>query len=59
MDFLSTTPERLLKTIEVVLDAYDKNKSRENLLGETAQIMNPDVIRRLRDLQHTIRSKHM
>ena len=37
VDYLSTTPERLLKTVDVVLLAYDKNKSRESLLGETAQ----------------------
>lgn len=58
-DFLTTTPERLLQTVETVLATYETQKTRSTVLGETAKMMNPVVIQRLKELQQRIRSKYM
>ena len=55
LDFLSTTPARLLKTLDAVLTAYDTQKGRHTLLGETSSLMRIDVIEKLRALEATIR----
>ena len=58
-DLLTTTPPDLLKYVDGVLAAFDTQKEGNNLLGQTAQLMDPAVINRLRDLQATIRKRYM
>ncbi|KAK9816359.1 hypothetical protein WJX74_002362 [Apatococcus lobatus] len=54
-DFLSTTPERLLTTMDAVLQAFDSQRGKSTMAGEAAGLMHPDVINRMRMLQQLVR----
>ena len=53
------TPEALLETINTVLSTYDNQLGGAGLMAESAALMNPEVIRKLRDLQQRIRKGYM
>ncbi|CAD7704866.1 unnamed protein product [Ostreobium quekettii] len=57
LDFLTTSPARLLRTVEAVLSAYQTQRGKHTLLGETAGLMNPEVIRKLKYIEGYVR-KH-
>lgn len=59
LDYLSTTPSDLLKTIDTVLSAYEMNKGKHTILGETSKIMHPEVIRKMRKLEAYIKKEYM
>ena len=52
------TPEALLTTINTVLDTYDSQMGSQGMLADSAALMNPEVIRRLRALQAAIRKSY-
>ena len=57
-DFLSTTPQKLLLTVETVLTAFDNSRNKTTMLGQTADLMNPIVITRLRSIMTTLRKRY-
>ena len=48
------TPEALLVTICTVLDAYDAQLGGSDMMAESAALMNPEVIKLMRDLKERI-----
>jgi len=59
-DYLCTTPERLLMTIQTVLSAFDSQKSnRVGMTGEAATLMSPAVIERMREVELDIEKDYM
>jgi len=56
-DFLSTQPRTLLVAAETVLAAFDESKNTKTLLGQTADLMNPTVILRLREIVAQIKAR--
>ena len=50
-DFLVTQPQRLKTTIDTVLDVYEAQRGNASMVGQAADLMQPDVIARLRVLQ--------
>lgn len=59
VDYLCTTPQDLLNTVENVLMLYDTSRARGTMAGEAASLMNPEVIERLRALQKQIRQQYL
>lgn len=53
------TPEVLLQTISTVLDAYDTQLGGGDMMAESAALMNPEVIKRMRDLKQRIDKGYM
>eukprot|EP00238_Polyblepharides_amylifera_P001117 CAMPEP_0196573472 /NCGR_PEP_ID=MMETSP1081-20130531/3373_1 /TAXON_ID=36882 /ORGANISM="Pyramimonas amylifera, Strain CCMP720" /LENGTH=406 /DNA_ID=CAMNT_0041891201 /DNA_START=32 /DNA_END=1252 /DNA_ORIENTATION=+ len=58
-DFLCTKPDRLLFTIQTVLKAYDSQKNKTNLTGQAAELMQPAVIDRMREIESEIERDFM
>jgi len=58
LDYLTTTPDELLRTIDAILTAYDTHKGKHTTLGETSRLMNPEVIQKLRKLEAYIRKEY-
>jgi len=59
-DYLCTTPERLLVTVQTVLQTYDSQKTtRMGLTGEAAELMSPQVIERMREIETEIEKEFM
>lgn len=58
LDFLMTTPAKLLATLDAVLNAYQTQKGRHTLLGETASLMNPEVIQKMKYIEGYIRKRY-
>ena len=66
-DYLHTTPENLLYTIENILAVYDGSMEKgmassigtASMTGQAAALMNPEVIERLRQLAITVKKKYM
>lgn len=48
------TPERLLTTMDAVLQAFDSQRGKNSMAGEAAGLMHPDVINRMRRLQQLV-----
>lgn len=59
LDYLCTTPERLMVAMSAVLSAYESQRGKTSLVGEAAALMNPQVIQRLQELQGIVRKKYM
>mmetsp|Transcript_47316 Transcript_47316/g.120752 ORF Transcript_47316/g.120752 Transcript_47316/m.120752 type:complete len:419 (-) Transcript_47316:13-1269(-) len=57
-DFLTSTPPDLMRYVDGVLAAYETQKDGKNLLGQTAKLMDPEVIRRLQDIQAVMRRRY-
>ena len=49
------TPDRLLTTMDAVLQAFDSQRGRDSMAGQAASLMHPDVIERMRRLQQMVR----
>jgi len=58
-DLLHTTPPDLMRYVEGVLAAYETQREGDNLLGQTAKLMDPMVINRLKDLKGVISKQYM
>lgn len=58
-DYLSTTPQKMLKTLEAVLSAYDTQKGKHTMIGQTSQLMNPEVIQKMRKLEAFIKKEYL
>lgn len=60
MDYLATTPEALLNTVENVLRLYDSGArgGGSAMAGDAAALMSPEVIVRMRELQQQIRKQY-
>lgn len=60
-DYLHTTPETLLNSVDNVLGMYDGSigASGGTMASQAATLMNPEVIARLRELQQVIRKRYM
>lgn len=43
MDYLCTSPQELLNTIENVLNLYDASWGRGTMAGDAAGLMNPEA----------------
>ncbi|EIE21209.1 hypothetical protein COCSUDRAFT_17991 [Coccomyxa subellipsoidea C-169] len=56
-DFLSTTPEKLLGTIEVIVATYERSAGSTSMVGQAGALMNPEVITRLKDIQAVVRKQ--
>jgi len=59
VDYLSTTPADLLKTLDTVLSAYESHRGKHTMLGETSTMMNPDLIQRMQKLEAYIKKEFM
>lgn len=59
MDYLSTTPVALLKTLDTVLSAYENNRGKHTILGETSNIMHPEVIQKMKKLEAYIKKEFL
>eukprot|EP00892_Ulva_mutabilis_P005879 jgi/Ulvmu1/3663/UM017_0077.1 len=58
-DHLSTQPRTLLATVETVINAYEGQKGKTSMLGQTAELMDPEVIERMRDVKQLITNKYL
>lgn len=58
-DYLHTSPPVLLNTIENVLAVYEGGRGGGTMAGQAAELMNPEVIQRMRELQQLIRKRFM
>ena len=58
-DFVATQPRVLLATVETVIAAYESQKGKTSMLGQTAELMDPEVIERMRDIRILITSKYL
>lgn len=58
-DYLSSDPTRMMATVETVLKAYESQRGQGSLLGQTADLMNPEVIVRLKEIQTLLRRQYM
>lgn len=50
-DFLHTNPATLAALVDTVLDAYEASRGKGTILGQTADMLHPDVIKRLQELK--------
>jgi hypothetical protein len=58
-DYLHTTPDALLNTIENILTVYDTSKtSTATMMSQASSLMNPEVIERMRQLRDLVRKKY-
>lgn len=58
-DYLSTTPDRMMQTVETVIVTYESQRGRMTMLGQTADLMSPDVIQRLKEIRDILRKQYM
>ncbi len=59
-DYLHTTPDALMNTIENILTVYDTSKtSTATMMSQASSLMNPEVIERMRQLRDLVRKKYM
>lgn len=61
-DFVHTTPNALVNTIDNILAVYDGTSGGEtggSMAGQAASLMNPEVIERLRGLERQIRKHYL
>lgn len=58
IDHLYTTPQKLLKWINIVLDAYHLNK-QSTLMESARQLMNPMLIGRLQMLKEAVENEYL
>jgi len=59
VDYLSTTPSALLKTLDTVLTAYENHKGKHTVIGETSNLMNPAIIGKMRKLEAYIKKEFL
>ncbi|KAK3273529.1 hypothetical protein CYMTET_18234 [Cymbomonas tetramitiformis] len=60
VDYLFTTPAKLLMTVQTVLQVYDKQpNAAQSVVGEAAGMMDPAVIERMRDIETEIEREFM
>lgn len=57
-DYLTTTPPDLMRYVDGVLAAYETQREGKNLLGQTAKLMDPEVIKRMQDIQAVMRKRY-
>lgn len=48
-----------MQTVEAVLRAFDAQAGSRGLVADAASLMNPEVIKTMRDLQQQIRKQFM
>ena len=48
------TPQQLLKTVELILQTYERSAGSASMLGQAGTLMNPEVITRMKDIQAAI-----
>ena len=53
------SPDALMQTIEAVLRAFDAQAGSRGMVADAASLMNPEVIKTMRDLQQQIRKQFM
>ena len=53
-DYLSCEAPALLATIEAVLKAYDQQKGKANITGQAAELMQPEVIEKMKTIKFQI-----
>ena len=49
----------MMQTIEAVLKAFDAQSSSRGMVADAASLMNPEVIKTMRELQQQIRKQFM
>ncbi|GMH32461.1 hypothetical protein BSKO_00295 [Bryopsis sp. KO-2023] len=59
LDYLSTRPSDLMRTINAVLSTFEEQKGKHTMLGQATGTMNPEVIQKLRKLEVYIRKEYM
>jgi hypothetical protein len=58
-DLLCTTPVALLNTIENVLGVYERSRGAATMAGQAADLMQPEVVERMKILKDAIRKHYM
>ena len=58
-DFLHTEPAKLAALMETVLQAYEASRGKGTILGQTADMLHPDVIQRLQELKADVQQRFM
>jgi hypothetical protein len=58
-DFLSTEPKRLVQLMETILMAYESSRGKASMIGQTADMMHPDVIKRMREIKEEVQKKFL
>lgn len=48
-----------MQTIDAVLKAFDAQKGSKGMVADAASLMNPEVIKTMRELQKQIRKQYM
>ena len=48
------TPQQLLKTVDLILQTYERSAGSASMLGQAGTLMNPEVITRMKDIQAAI-----
>ena len=58
-DYLFCEAPVLLQTIETVLKAYDAQKGKANITGQAAELMQPEVIEKMKTVKFQIEAHFM
>jgi hypothetical protein len=53
-DYISTDPQSLATAVDTVLGAYDAQRGQGSMVGQTADLMHPEVIVKLRALKEQL-----
>ena len=56
-DLLCTEPQKLMLTVDTVLQAYESQRGNASMLGQTADLMQPSVIKTLRELRDDLHKR--
>ena len=48
------TPQQLLKTVDLILQTYERSAGSASMLGQAGTLMNSEVITRMKDIQAAI-----
>ena len=56
-DMLWCTPENMLQTIEVILEAREQSVLKTSLGGDAARMMAPEIIERMKGLKNLIQDQ--
>lgn len=59
LDYLYTRPSDLLRVIDSVLTAFEQQKGKHTNLGQASNMLNPEVIQKIRKLEVYIRKEYL
>ena len=58
-DYLFCEAPALLKTIDAVLDAYEQQQGKASITGQAAELMQPEVIEKMKTIKGQIEANFL